>query len=378
MVGDGVLLAALAALTLPPLVGHEHEHARGLAGWLLSGGLLLPLVARRSAPRAALAVIGAVTVVQLVVGVRLPADLSLLVGLFTVASRRPLRQALVAAGLMQTLAVLATFRIGPSNDGRIASLVFASGLFAAAFFAGISLQERRAYLASVLDRADRSEREQHQRAQLAVTAERTRIAREMHDIVAHSLALMITLAEAARTGQGDRDGAAARLTDQMMAQVAATGREAMGEMRLLLGVLRADDPAAAWQPQPGLGQLDDLLEHTRSSGLPVQLRSVGAPPAADSGLGITVYRIVQEALTNIHKHADAPTQVRLTLTWAPTEVELVLTDNGRPRPAPAGVVGHGLLGMAERAAVYDGELTAGAGAQGWQVRARLRYPPVAP
>ncbi len=230
------------------------------------------------------------------------------------------------------------------------------------------MRERRAYLASVLDRAERLEREQHQQAQLAVTAERTRIAREMHDVVAHSLTVMITLSEAARSADHEPDSPSALL----MAQVAATGRQAMSEMRRLLGVLRDDDTPVALQPQPGLAQLDELIEQTRSTGLAVHLTTVGVPRPTAGAMGTTIYRITQEALTNVLKHATTPRAVTVALAWTDSALDLTVTDDGHTDPhPPAGVAGHGLLGMSERASVFGGSTTAHARPNGWQVHTHL-------
>jgi signal transduction histidine kinase len=355
----------VAVLTSLPLLDRQNDVT---AAWLLSAALVGPLVLRRNAPLWTLSAISAAATVQLIVGIRLPADLALLLALFTVASRRPRRHALAAVLAAEILGVLAAFRIGPSSDGRIASVLFTTGLLAAAFFAGTAGQERRSYLASVLDRAERLEREQHHQAQLAVTAERTRIAREMHDIVAHSLTVMITLAEAARSAHRDPEEPSA----QVMGQVAATGREAMIEMRRLLGVLRHDDTPPTMQPQPGLAQLQDLIVSTRAAGLPVRLTTIGVPRPTDAAMETTVYRITQEALTNVLKHAQSPTEVVVNLTWADHELDLTVTDDGQLDPQHlTSSSGQGLLGMVERATVFGGSTSAGAEPTGWRVHTHL-------
>lgn len=363
--GEVLRTAVVGVLAIIPLF---HDGNGTTTAWVFTAALVLPLLARCRAPVAVLGLLCIVSSVQLTVGVRVPADFALLVALFTVASRRPRVQAYAAAAAVEGLGIVAAFRIGPSRDGHLASVLFTSGLVAAAFFAGTSLQARRSYLASVLDRAERLEREQAQLAQLAVTEERNRIAREMHDIVAHSLAVMITLAEAARAAGGEADTPA----DRAMSQVASTGRDAMAEMRQLLGVLRRDDTPALLAPQPGLGQLEELVETARSTGLPVRLSTTGPSVATGSALGTTVYRLVQEALTNVLKHADGPTCVSVVLTWTSEALDVAVEDDGRPHLGPQpGRTGLGLLGMTDRVAVFGGDMRAGPAAAGWRVHARL-------
>ncbi|MDP9164556.1 MAG: histidine kinase [Actinomycetota bacterium] len=344
--------------------------------WILSAALLLPVLLRRHAPLLALSLMLGAAVVQLAFQARLPADLAVLVVLFTIANRLPRSTALKAAALMEAFGVVAAFRAGPSNDGRLPSLLFGSGLVAAAYFAGSSLQERRAYLSSVLDRAQRLEAEQAQNARLAVTQERTRIAREMHDIIAHSLTVMITLAEAARSASPAKHGPA----DLAMQQVAATGREAMDEMRRLLSVLRDDATTTPPGPQPGLPQLHELVESTRVAGLPVHFTITGAPRAASAAMETTIYRVVQEALTNALRHANKPKQVSVSLTSTPEALLISIEDDGQPaRPGTPSTAlarrGHGIIGMRERVAVFGGELQAGPEKTGWLVQAHFPLPP---
>ena len=365
VVAGDVLLALLIGGGSSAVVVHEGQ--ADVRIWLVVAGLALPLALRRTAPVLALSAMFVTAAVQLALGERTAADLALLVGLFTVASSRPRRQALIAAAVLEGLAIAAAFTIGPGSDGRVASVLFSSGLIAAAFFAGVSLQERRSYLASVLDRAERLEREQAQQAQLAVTEERNRIAREMHDIVAHSLSVMITLAEAARAATAAPGSPAS----DAMAQVAQTGRDAMTEMRRLLGVLR-DDTATPLGPQPSLDGLEELVEQARGTGLPASLTTAGRPSHVPVALQATVYRIVQEALTNALKHARQATGIAVTLAWSPDQLLVTVQDDGRAEVGDAGAVsGHGLIGMRERVGIFGGDLVAGPTPEGWRVEARL-------
>jgi signal transduction histidine kinase len=204
----------------------------------------------------------------------------------------------------------------------------------------------------------------------AVAEERRRIAREMHDVVAHSMSVMVVQAGGARRILR-QDPARA---DAAGEQIERTGREALAEMRRMLGFLRAgeDDPT---EPQPGLERLDALVARTRDAGLPVTVRVVGEPRRLSSGLDLTAYRIVQEGLTNALKHAGgAPTEV--DVRWGAQRLELEIRDDGRGRPPtrpPNGDGGgHGLVGMQERVRLYGGELRAGRSENGgFAVLARL-------
>jgi signal transduction histidine kinase len=255
-----------------------------------------------------------------------------------------------------------------------ASLVLLSGMVAATYFLGTNLRTRQAYLAALVERAERLEHERDQQARIAAASERASIAREMHDIVAHSLAVVITMAEAAVAKRRSDPGQAAAA----MEQVADVGRQALGETRRLLGVLRTEAPSEGFAPRPGLDQLEPLVKQVRATGLPAGLTVTGRPFALSNGAELAIYRIVQEALTNTIKHAHGATRVDVALCYAAPAVEIHITDDGvtddgrRGRAHHLERSGHGLVGMQERAALYNGTLTAGLlPGRGWAVRAKV-------
>lgn len=238
---------------------------------------------------------------------------------------------------------------------------------------------RNARLETRRAREERLERlavEREQELRLAAQTERARIAREMHDIVAHSLTVMIAQADGGRYAATDDPPAATRALET----IAETGRAALADMRRLLGVLRDDDAASGDEdslaPQPASGDLDALVEHVRSSGLRVSLVRMGTPRALPPGLGLTAYRICQEALTNVMKHAGPDPTVTVLVQWSDTALGLEISDDGRGASAdPEDGGGHGLLGMRERAMMLGGTLTVGPRpGGGFRVRAQIPLP----
>ena len=202
-------------------------------------------------------------------------------------------------------------------------------------------------------------------AQAAVAVERARIARELHDIVAHNVSMMVVQAGAAgRVIEGDQPH-----VRDALAVIAETGRETVDEMRRLLGVLRAGSDALALTPPPGLGDLQQLVRSVREAGVPVELRVEGLPVALPPAVDLSAFRIVQEALTNTLKHAG-PARAQVTVTYRDATVELEVRDDGSGN-GNGGGSGHGLLGMRERVAMFGGELEAGRDEHGFTVRARL-------
>ena len=346
----------------------------------LVAALTLPLMLRRRAPIAVFAVIAAVAFVQFLIGSPLLADSALLVALYTVASESHWVQAVAASVLLEVGVVMATVHWIPTGN-HLKSIVFLTGLAFAALLAGLVVRALRRQMALLAERAEQLERERDQQASLAAAAERARIAREMHDVVSHNLQVMVTLADAATTA-GHHDPA--RASDAMH-DVSSTGRQALMDMRLMLGVLRDDRAAngaatpalqADLAPQPGLGDLEALVERVRSTGLAVTLETTGGPFPMSGAAELTVFRIVQEALTNALKHAADPQSVIVSLTYADPEVTVEVVNDGAPVPASAaapGDAGHGVTGMVERAAAFGGTLRAGPRRDGgWQVRATLR------
>jgi len=368
-VSDALVTLVAGAAAVPVLFhdGH-HPDATTVIMLVLAAS---PLLVRRIWPIPVFAVMLALTAgAGLWSPVHAVNGLALLIALYTVASMRPRRDALVCAGLLELTGVTGLLLF--AGGGWWYDAIFLSGMIAAALGLGLYSAARRAYLAELHDRAERLERERDQQAALAAAAERARIAREMHDIVAHHLTVMTTLAEAAIAASATSPE---RATD-VMRSVAATGRRALADTRKLLGVLRqrpGQDPGEALQPVPDLAQLDTVIEQVRSAGLDTSLEIRGQAPDMPAGVQLAVYRLVQEALTNTLKHGGAGARALVRLRYLPGELLVDVDDDGSgsAAPAPAGV-GGGLPGMAERIRAYGGVVRAGPRQPaGWAVSARL-------
>jgi len=370
---DVLVTVAAAVLALPSLF---HDAVRNGSPGMLSFAVLAlmtaPLVVRRIWPIPVFGWILAVQIPAVLWDRNLTAGPALVVALYTVAKLQSRRDALACAGVLELVVLAGVLLFGGS--GWWYELIFLSALIAAALGLGLYIGTRRAYLAELRDRADRLERERDQQAALAVAAERTRIAREMHDIVAHHLTVMITLSEAAIAASASSPERA----NDVMRSVADTGRRALADTRRLLGVLRqqpGQDPAGTLQPVPDLTQLDTLIEQVRAAGLDTTLEIHGQAPDVPAGVQLTVYRLVQEALTNTLKHGGAGAHASVRLRYLPDELLVDIDDDGAgitAAPATAGV-GGGLLGMRERVHAYGGDVQAGPREPGgWQVSARLR------
>jgi signal transduction histidine kinase len=294
--------------------------------------------------------------------------LGVVVALYTVASRCERPVSIRAAEWTVppiTLGVLI-------NNGLHATKVIPElAVFAIAWVIGDNLRTRRAYLAELEARAARLEREREEKAERAVIEERARIARELHDVIAHNVSVMVVQASAGEE-VFDEDPERAR---EFLASVSSTGRAALAELRRLLGVIRAEDSRgteASYTPQPGIEYLDELVRQVCETGLSVELSVIGEPRPLPEGVGLCAYRIVQEALTNTLKHAHA-SGAKVNVRYVADALELQVVDDGRGRSAVNGETGgHGLIGMRERVALFGGELTASPrGSQGYEVRARL-------
>ncbi|MEU1376924.1 histidine kinase [Streptomyces triculaminicus] len=334
----------------------------------LTAALALPLLWRRRAPLAVFGAVAAAAFVQWLMDVQLPADVALLVALYTAAAHTGRLGTLLAAAVVEGGAVLACLRWA-SDGAFLTPFVALSATVVAAAVLGVNVRTSRAYLAAVQERAERLALHQEQQARLAVAEERARITREMHDIVTHNLSVMVALTDAAVYAQHrspDRATAA-------MLQISETGRQALTDMRRSLGVLRADEPDAERHPPPGIAQLEALADQMVAAGLPTRLEVRGGHTHVPATAQLTVYRLVQEALTNTLKHTPAGTRATVLVECSAQAVGVDVADSG-PRPArpAAAPSGHGIPGMRERAAAYGGTLQAGPlPGGGWGVRTRL-------
>lgn len=359
---DAVIAALLLMVGPRRILAEPHDAERVV----LLVALVLPLLARRRFPVAAFVVIAAVAFVQWLVSGPAVADVALLVTFYNLALSAPRRIVLAAAATLEFGALLAVLKFTAAHGGHILGFFFLSGLVTATGALGWSVRLRRAYLHEVEQRAARLEFERDQQAQLATSAERARVAREMHDIVAHNLAVMIALTDGASlTLHADPDRAAAALHEASRA-----GRSALTDMRRVLGVLRDSNDLAAFAPAPGIADLERLLTAVRHTGLEVRYETSGAISALEPGMQLSAYRIVQEAVTNTIKHAAGATVIEVAITARPDAVEVIVRDNGRGH-TPSASGGHGILGMRERAAVHSGHVQAGPTGAGWQVFALL-------
>ncbi len=314
------------------------------------------VLGRRRAPMAVLWGTAAVTVFMIATG--FPAGSSivgLLVATYAVAVRGdPARTTTgaVAAGAATLAVAVATTLPGSRTPGFTPFLLLTVTLaMAVAWVSGYAVRTRRAYIGELKERAARLEREEGERAARAVAEERLRIARELHDVIGHSISLITIQAEAAtRSARTNPDA-----VPGFLATISATSRETLAELRHVLAVLRPQGDEDL-SPQPGLEALADLVARIREAGLPVRLdvEPLTLPP----GVGLTVYRIVQEALTNVLRHAG-PAGAAVTVARAGAALRVSVHDDGRGPAAPPSPAAHGLVGMRERVAAYGGTLYAG-------------------
>ena len=386
---DLAVIAALFLLfCLPDLVPHQ-EDDRGpdqllltfthlpVGGTLaLQAGLLLPLLWRRRAPSAALAMTAAVFVVQWSLGVFLRADVALLVALYSVTLHGRLRHLPWACAAMIALLLPVAARVSAVASFPEA-LFFLLSAVTAAVTLGLAVRIRRAQLAGLRDRAARLEVERDQRSKLAAATERARVAREMHDIIGHNLSVIISLAD----GGAYAADVTPRRSKEALQLVGDAGRQALGELRRMVGVLRDRADAPELNPQPGIADVEELCTRFRAAGPEVVHRSAGDLDTLDRGVQLMAYRIVQEALTNTLKHAGPRTRIDVLVAAADAELRVRVQDTGRPEGtrqlAPPVEEGHGLAGIRERAALYGGTVTAGPAPNGgWVVEAVLDITPL--
>jgi signal transduction histidine kinase len=360
--GDALLAAAVVVLQLVSVLvedGFAGERTVGAAAAVAVGASLL---ARRRLPLVPLAVaVGVIALANAGPASALPDSGGFLVALvianYSGGAYLDGRAAVVGAILVAAAIPLAARE--PGQPLVFGELVFIGVLVAAPWAVGRLIRARRV-------REVELERERDARAGAAVAEERARIARELHDVVAHAISVIVVQARGGRKllATEPAETSAALDTIEVVAQ------QALGEMRRLLGLLRDDDAALALAPQPGLARVGELVERVRAAGLPVELCVEGDPADLPPGVDVSAYRIVQEALTNALKHAgDA--RARVTIRHAPGELELEVLDDGAGH-ANGDAPGHGLAGMRERVAVYGGKLEAGRRPEGgFALRARL-------
>jgi signal transduction histidine kinase len=411
MVADGLLAALVTLIALPMLFLPSPTFERLHIGFRDPGALAVlltlcqtvPLVWRRRAPYVVLAATWAAATVHMALGFKPTfAEAAMVVAVYTVAAHRPRREAalagiLFAAGMVG-YGLIAEARYPTPFVDSLQSWVLIFVQFAAAFFLGDVQKRRLAYMAKLEALNTQLATEQELRSRWAVAEERGRIARELHDVVAHSVSVMVVQAGAARrTMAASPDQATTAL-----GQIESTGRQALVELRRLLGLLRDGDrgDGAALTPQPGLEHLESLAAAAREAGLPVEITVEGDPRPLPAGVALSAYRIVQEALTNSLKHAG-PARASVRVRYGRDVLEVQVTDDGeaasderpaagngseppsaaitpfRPAGSPVGDrqdrrSGHGLIGMRERVALFGGTLETGPRPDGgYRVAARL-------
>jgi signal transduction histidine kinase len=334
--------------------------------------IVLPLLARRRFPFGAPVAMGvAAALTSFVDQTVVPYDgVTFLVGcaaLFLVGSLRDRSQAVTGLAVAEGILAVVVY-----NDPRssVGNFIVGSIIFTIVWTIAFGVGRKSVEADEAKGRAARAEREREERARSAVTEERARIARELHDVVGHSVSVMTVQASAVRRllrPEQQREREALLIVEQ-------TGREALAEMRRMVGVLRRPEEAPALAPQPSLEHLGKLVEQAREAGLPVDLRVEGEPLPIPAGVDLTAYRLVQEGLTNALKHARAK-RAQVLVRYTDGAIEVTVSDDGRGAGSGDGG-GHGLVGMRERVAVYGGELEAGPRPEGgYRLRAKL---PLAP
>ena len=369
---DLLIVIAAVESAVSTALRDDPGHPTGLRLWfeaIAVAAIVLTLLGRRQFPFAAPAVTWL-----------LSAALSFVDGLLVVDKAGLFIAGMVAALLLGNLRRDPQARIGLVivlggaaiviyNDPAHASgdVVFTPLLFAIGWLVGFALRERTEQVEAAEERATRAEREREAASRVAVAEERARIARELHDVVAHAVSVMVLQVGAVR----HRMPATDTKDRETLTNVEQAGRTALAEMRRLLNAMRHDDEELDLLPHPGLDNLDSLVDDVRAAGLPVRLQISGEPVALPPGLDLSAYRILQEGLTNALKHARA-SQAEVEVHYSATELRLEVRDDGPGRPSTDAGIGHGLVGIRERVRIFGGGMTAGVSrAGGFVLRAQL-------
>ncbi|GAB3078764.1 sensor histidine kinase [Intrasporangium mesophilum] len=340
--------------------------------WSIVTGLAnLALIVRRTRPALAFGVVSVALALRVVpYDNLLPGDVAFLVAIYSLAAyerRRPVRLAgLVVAALGSAIAAWRFTGVGgatPTTGAVVFTFIACAGTSLSAWTLGDLKRARLQRLADLQDRAERIERVREQELQLAAQQERASIAREMHDVIAHALSVIVVQADgAAYAAERSPEGALARSVGALQT-IGSAARDALGETRRLVGVLRDPDTGMELAPTAGLDLLDDLVAGVRSAGVPVTLALRLAPAGAEAtrpmGLDLAAYRVVQESLTNVIKHAGPGASATVEVEERPTRLRISVCDNGVGAASVDDGRGHGLHGMRERVAVHGGTLTAG-------------------
>lgn len=382
-VADGVVAAVLLLVFLG---GFGVWRSGSTATFLVSAISLAAITWRRKYPLEVFIITGAAVFSAMNKGNMSPVTpIAGLIALYTVSSLCDRRWS-VGAGIVSWLGVVVSAALVRDRPVVLSlhTLVAPLALIAATWLIGDNLRVRRAYVAQLEDRADRLEAEREAETRRAAEGERARIARELHDVVAHHVSVIAVQAGAARMvaeSSSTSSGEPQSTSDNMLASIEVTARQALAELRRALGVLRKGEDRLDRTPQPGLDQLDSLIDQVRVAGTPVEMTVTGeVPEALPPGVNLSAYRIVQEALTNVLKHGGgAPT--RVAMSFSSDSLDLSVTDSGPTIPPAASGEGthqlqpgggHGIIGMRERVAMFGGDLQAGPlPGGGYEVRAHI-------
>ncbi|WP_330457335.1 sensor histidine kinase [Streptomyces sp. NBC_00820] len=355
-----VLLCMIAGSFAAPHGRHGvvwGERAPALLSLLLMVLAAAALVPRRRAPRTVLAVTGGLSVIECVTGdPRAPVAMAAVIALFTVASSTD-RATTWRIGLLTMAVLTAAAMLGgplPWYAQENLVLVAWTGIGATA---GDAVRSRRAFVRAIRERAERAERTREEEARRRVAEERLRIARDLHDVVAHHIALVNVQAGVAAHVMDKRPDQA----KEALAHVREASRSALDELRATVGLLRqSGDPEAPTEPATGLSRLDDLAGTFRNAGLPVEVARADQDTELPSPVDLAAYRIIQEALTNVRKHAGSEAKAEVSVVRVGGDIEVTVLDDGSgAAPVPARGGGHGLLGMRERVSALGGTLTTG-------------------
>jgi signal transduction histidine kinase len=367
---DLLVAAGVAGLTTLGFLMDATPGTTVVLGYLVAVAVVL----RRRRPLAAMAVVSAASLLQVVLYPAayyvLPFDVAVIVAMYSVVKYgRHMRDACLAAVVV---AIGTVIEVARQPQPSVFLAVSYAGVCGGVWLMGYLMRNRRIYVATLEEKAATLEREREHLARIAVADERAIIARELHDVVAHSLSVMIVQADGGRYAF-DSDPDQAR---QALGTVAETGRDALADMRRLVEVLRGtqlDPEGADARVTVALDRLDPLVERARSAGVAVEVSVSGERPLLPPAVEVSLYRIAQEALTNVIRHAGAGAHVRLGLSYTPEAASVSVVDDGG-----GGVggnretgSGHGLIGMRERVNVHCGELTAGPDGRGWAVEATI-------